>query len=116
MQPKTIIRIEGVAVLLISIYVYAAYEFNWLLFGLFLFAPDLSMVGYLKSKQTGAWVYNIFHTYALPIIIVMLGFIFVHTWFLKIALIWFAHIGMDRMFGFGLKYKTAFKDTHIQRV
>jgi hypothetical protein len=33
-----------------------------------------------------------------------------------IALIWAAHIGMDRMLGFGLKYPTEFKETHLQRV
>jgi hypothetical protein len=32
------------------------------------------------------------------------------------ALIWFAHIGADRLLGFGLKYATDFKDTHLSRV
>ena len=31
-------------------------------------------------------------------------------------MIWIAHIGMDRMLGFGLKYPTRFSDTHLQRV
>ena len=31
-------------------------------------------------------------------------------------LIWIAHIGFDRMLGFGLKYATGFKDTHLSRV
>ncbi|MEH7648941.1 DUF4260 family protein, partial [Bacillus toyonensis] len=35
---------------------------------------------------------------------------------IMIGLIWIAHIGMDRMFGYGLKYETDFKDTHIQRL
>jgi hypothetical protein len=35
---------------------------------------------------------------------------------LSLALIWLAHIGMDRMVGYGLKYPTAFKDTHLSRV
>jgi hypothetical protein len=30
--------------------------------------------------------------------------------------VWFAHIGMDRLLGYGLKYPTDFKDTHLQRV
>jgi hypothetical protein len=29
---------------------------------------------------------------------------------------WFAHIGMDRAIGYGLKYPTAFGDTHLGRV
>ena len=33
-----------------------------------------------------------------------------------VALAWFAHIGMDRLAGYGLKYPTDFKDTHLQWV
>ena len=33
-----------------------------------------------------------------------------------LALIWVAHIGMDRLMGYGLKYPSAFKDTHLQHV
>src|SRR6267378_8432946 len=32
------------------------------------------------------------------------------------TLIWLAHIGFDRALGFGLKYPTHFKDTHLQHV
>ena len=34
----------------------------------------------------------------------------------QLALIWLAHIGADRLLGYGLKYPTAFTDTHLQRV
>ena len=30
--------------------------------------------------------------------------------------IWLAHIGVDRMVGYGLKYPTSSKDTHLNRV
>jgi hypothetical protein len=33
-----------------------------------------------------------------------------------LALIWLAHIGVDRALGYGLKYPDGFKDTHLQRV
>jgi hypothetical protein len=36
-------------------------------------------------------------------------------WLLPYGLIWIVHIGMDRMLGFGLKYPTGFKETHLQR-
>lgn len=29
---------------------------------------------------------------------------------------WLAHIGADRLLGYGLKYPSSFKDTHLQRV
>jgi hypothetical protein len=31
----------------------------------------------------------------------------------SLSLIWIAHIGLDRMLGFGLKYPTRFNDTHL---
>ena len=33
-----------------------------------------------------------------------------------VALIWLAHIEVDRLLGYGLKYATAFRDTHLQRI
>jgi hypothetical protein len=35
---------------------------------------------------------------------------------LTIALIWLAHAGFDRLLGYGLKYPTAFTDTHLGRI
>ncbi len=32
---------------------------------------------------------------------------------LVVALIWFAHIGMDRLVGYGLKYPTEAGETHL---
>ncbi|NMM27217.1 MAG: DUF4260 domain-containing protein, partial [Glaciimonas sp.] len=33
--------------------------------------------------------------------------------FSALALIWFVHIGVDRMLGYGLKYPEGFKVTHL---
>ena len=35
---------------------------------------------------------------------------------LAYALIWISHIGFDRLLGYGLKYPTQFRDTHLQHV
>jgi hypothetical protein len=35
---------------------------------------------------------------------------------LGIAAIWAAHIGFDRMLGYGLKYSSSFNDTHLGRI
>jgi hypothetical protein len=35
---------------------------------------------------------------------------------LALALIWLAHIGFDRMLGYGLKYQSGFGDTHLGRI
>jgi hypothetical protein len=34
---------------------------------------------------------------------------------LFVACIWAAHVGFDRMLGYGLKYGTSFGDTHLGR-
>ena len=33
-----------------------------------------------------------------------------------LALIWFAHIGFDRMLGYGLKHGAGFRFTHLGRI
>ena len=35
---------------------------------------------------------------------------------LGLASIWAAHIGFDRMLGYGLKYTSGFNDTHLGRI
>ncbi|WP_461178993.1 DUF4260 family protein [Virgibacillus ainsalahensis] len=42
-------HIEGLTVLVASLYFYAHYEFSWLLFIIMLFIPDLSMLGYVLN-------------------------------------------------------------------
>lgn len=113
---RVLVRVEGLAVLLLSIYFYSTLDFSWLLFFVLLFIPDLSMLGYLRNNKVGAIIYNIFHSYSLPITMVFIGMLFVNTITLTIGIIWIAHIGLDRMIGYGLKYQTDFKDTHIQRI
>jgi hypothetical protein len=51
----------------------------------------------------------------LPLLLGLLAFLAGQTPLVLGALIWLAHIGMDRTIGYGLKYPTAFKDTHLQR-
>ena len=116
LRPATLLRTEGVALLALSVLLYWVNGGSWLLFGVLLLAPDLSMLGYLAGPKVGAAIYNAFHAYALPAVVGALGIIFASPVVVAVALIWFAHIGMDRTVGYGLKYPTSFKDTHLQRV
>ncbi|PYZ97007.1 hypothetical protein CR205_12865 [Alteribacter lacisalsi] len=113
---KLFLHVEGLAVFLLSVYAYSYNDFSWLVFLLLLLAPDLSMAGYMISSKAGAVIYNLFHTYTVPAAAVIAGLIVSSPVVLAGGLIWAAHIGMDRMFGFGLKYGTGFKDTHLDRV
>jgi|SRR5690625_4446463 hypothetical protein len=115
-MPKVFIHVEGLIVLLLSIYVYSLTDFGWLLFILLLLTPDISMLGYLSNNRIGAIIYNLFHTYTSPAVVIAISLLFSIPILLAIGLIWMAHIGMDRTAGFGLKYYTNFKDNHLQRI
>ena len=114
--PRRLLRLEGLAVLTGAIVLYFDASYGWLLLLVLFLAPDLSMIGYLGGPRTGALTYDVVHTYALPIALGVAGGLGDSSLATQIALIWAAHIGMDRMLGFGLKYPTAFRDTHLQRV
>ena len=116
LRPAVLLRTEGVALLALSVLLYWVNGESWLLFGALLLAPDLSMLGYLAGPSVGAAIYNVFHTYAMPAVVGALGMVLASPLAIAVALIWFAHIGVDRTVGYGLKYPTSFKDTHLQRV
>ena len=114
--PRLLLHLEGAAVLGLAIFLYAKNGESWWWFLLLLLAPDLSMLGYAAGTRIGALAYNLIHSYLAPVIIAILGVQTDQPLIVGIALIWFAHIGMDRMIGYGLKYPTDFKDTHLARV
>jgi hypothetical protein len=114
--PRIFLHIEGASIFLFSIVVYYYISGNWLLFILLLLAPDIFMIGYLKDPNLGSIVYNIGHIYLWPGLIVLLGLFLNNFLLIQIGIIWLAHIGMDRMTGYGLKYPTKFKDTHFKKL
>jgi len=113
---KKLIRIEGLVILALGTYLYFSFGYSWVIFLLLLMLPDLFMLGYAVSKKTGAYLYNFAHTFITPLILLLLGLAFSADSLIMIGIIWTVHIGMDRMMGYGLKYETDFKDTHIQRL
>jgi hypothetical protein len=115
-MPSLILRLEGAVVFAGAIALYASQSGSALLFIALLFTPDISMIGYRANPHLGAIIYNVVHTYALPALLITAALALNVQWLILIALILFAHIGMDRLLGFGLKYPTAFKDTHLGRV
>src|SRR5580692_7146951 len=94
-----LLRLEGFAVGVISAVLYARTGASWWLFAALWLAPDLSMLGYLASPCRGARVYNAFHTYTVPITLVLLAWLFDARALVPFALIWVNHIGVDRLMG-----------------
>jgi hypothetical protein len=115
-RPGALLRIEGAAVFLLVVFVYGRMGSSWLLFVLLFLAPDVSMLGYLAGPRTGASIYNLIHTYSLSVILFFLGVAGKTPLLLPLSLILFAHIAMDRLLGFGLKYPSGFKETHLEKV
>jgi hypothetical protein len=83
-MPNLLLRLEGLAVFIAAVVLYAHQGGN----GLAFVALLLATVALIVVSPVG----------------------------LQLALIWFAHIGLDRAMGFGLKYATVFNDTHFQHI
>ncbi|MBV1933876.1 MAG: DUF4260 domain-containing protein [Parvibaculaceae bacterium] len=111
--PKWILRTEGLVVLGAACIFYARAEYSWTLFALIFLVPDLLMLGYLVNKQLGSITYNFSHNYILPAALLFYGQNISSETLTACSLIWIAHVGFDRLLGYGLKYKTAFKHTHL---
>ena len=108
------LRLEGLMGFLLATYLYAHQGGSWLVFAVLFFAPDASFAGYLAGPRIGTALYNVGHSYVGPLILAA-------AWLsagvgLPFALVWAAHIGFDRALGYGLKYPSAFGDTHLGRI
>ncbi len=112
---KNIIKLEELAMTGIAIYYLTTLHIGisqwWYL--LLFFAPDISILGYLLGKKTGAVIYNIFHHRLLAIGFLIIGILVKQNYFIFTGTILFAHSSFDRMMGYGLKYFEGFKHTHL---
>lgn len=113
---RTLLRLEGLILFLGMTALYAAWDGSWTVYLLLFLAPDLSFLAYLGGARFGALVYNAAHSYMAPVTLMTLGFGLASPLTLSIALIWLAHIGIDRALGYGLKYSAGFGFTHLGRI
>jgi hypothetical protein len=113
MDPRNLLRLEGLTVLALALGAYLWLGGPLWLLAVLALAPDLSMVGYLAGPRVGAFAYNAVHTYVLPLVLGAAGVYTGTTLAVLVALVWVGHIGADRLVGYGLKYPTDFKHTHL---
>lgn len=109
----TIIRLEEVSMLIGSFILTLVIGYEWWMFLLFLFTPDISMLGYIFGSKVGSLVYNTIHFKLLGIVISIIGYMMSIPIIIFIGLILFGHSSLDRIFGFGLKFSDDFKHTHL---
>lgn len=108
-----IIRLEWAVVAVAAIVFYALSGISWWLFAVLILAPDLSMLGYLGGPRLGAIAYNALHMLIAPVLLLLAGHLLGNAAAIAVALIWIAHIAIDRALGYGLKLSTGFQDTHL---
>lgn len=114
MRPIDIlVRFEWAATFVAAVFAYWWLGASWALFAVLILAPDLSMLGYLAGPRVGAVVYNAVHTLIGPLALLGAALLFPLSWAMPVAVIWLAHIAMDRTLGYGLKLSTGFADTHM---
>lgn len=112
-QVTLLLRLEGLAVAVLSVVAYVEWGDSWWLFALLILAPDLAALGYLAGPKIGATTYNIAHCYALPALLAIAAIVTDDGLTLNLALIWSAHISLDRAIGYGLKYPSSARRTHL---
>jgi len=100
---RLLLRLEGLVVLAAALAGYSQLGAGWGAFAIAFLLPDLSWLGYLAGPRQGAAAYNVAHSYLGPVA-------------LALGLVWCAHIGFDRMLGYGLKYASGFGATHLGRL
>jgi Domain of unknown function (DUF4260) len=115
-QLRALLRIEGLVLFCAATALYAVSGASWWLFALLLLAPDLSFVGYLAGPRVGAMAYNALHGTIGPLLLGLAGLLMPWPIAASLALIWLAHIGIDRALGYGLKYASGFGFTHLGRI
>lgn len=113
---RRLLRLEGLAVLVAATLAYAATGASWWLYAVLFLAPDLSFLAYLAGPRLGAAGYNAAHSLVGPVLLGLAGYGAEVPLAVAVALTWAAHVGFDRMLGYGLKYATAFADTHLGRI
>jgi hypothetical protein len=111
--PLLFLRAEGFAVALLCVAAFSRSGASWWLFAALILVPDLSICFYLAGPRAGATAYNAVHTYLGPVALLSAAVVLAMPAGIWIALIWAAHIGIDRTLGFGLKYPDAFSSTHL---
>lgn len=110
---RLVLRLEGLAVLILALAANAKWGLEWGYFALFFLSPDLSMIGYAAGPRFGAVSYNVGHSYLGPMICTAAGILISAPLALGAGILWFAHIGFDRALGYGLKYGSGFGATHL---
>ncbi|HUV32550.1 MAG TPA: DUF4260 domain-containing protein [Devosiaceae bacterium] len=107
------LRLEGLAVFAAATVAYWQTGGVWWVYLVLFLWPDLSMLGFMVGSRTGALAYDAVHTYLGPAVLGIAAWFLDQPAALSFAMIWSAHIGLDRLAGYGLRYPGAVHITHL---
>lgn len=113
---KSILKLEELALFLASVYVLYYFNASWWLYLLILLGPDISMLGYLAGNKIGAWSYNLFHHKGIALVLIAIGLLMNYDALVTSGVILIGHASLDRVAGYGLKYESGFKFTHLGEI
>ncbi|MGO4772502.1 DUF4260 domain-containing protein [Flavobacterium sp. W22_SRS_FK3] len=113
---KTAIKLEELGLFVLGIYLFNLLDYQWWWFLVLILGPDCSMLGYAINNKTGAFLYNAFHHKGIAVLLYLTGCYLQIELVQLIGVILLAHSAMDRIFGYGLKYKKGFKYTHLGEI
>lgn len=113
---KLLLKLEELAEMLLALFVFAHLPYAWWVLPTTFLFPDLSMVGYLAGPRVGAVCYNLAHHKALAVAVGISGWVLGQPLMLLAGTVLLFHSAFDRLLGYGLKYSTGFKNTHLASV
>lgn len=111
-----ILRLEGIVLLLATTAAFTKTGQPLWWAGVVILLPDFVLPKRVRDTRIGGLVYDVTHTYPLPSIVMFIAVVTDYEFVLPItaiALLWFAHIGFDRLIGRGEKYDGAFVDKQL---
>ena len=111
-------RLEGLVVFAAGIALFLHFNDTilWWAALLIFFAPDLSFIAYALGPRVGAAFYNLVHIYGPGAALLAFGLLAATPLATALGVLWLAHCGLDRMFGYGLKSPEGFSITHLGRI
>lgn len=110
---RTLLRIEGLLSFVAAVVAFRALGGTWTMFLVGFLVPDVTFAGYLFGPRVGAWSYNAGHALLGPALVAVVGWALAVPVLVTISALWVAHIGFDRMLGYGLKSTAGFAYTHL---
>jgi Domain of unknown function (DUF4260) len=111
--PRRWLGIEGLVLLAGALIAFGTLGQPWWLVPAGILVPDIAMTGYMAGTRVGAHLYNLAHATLVPAVMLGVGYWQADRLLMALALIWLAHIGLDRLLGAGLKYNDRFTHTHL---